>query len=47
MFSAADEMGMQCFAITKPDTAKYNIHDPIAPLIVASPAGGFGHQPSI
>lgn len=34
-------VGMTSFSIVKPDNAKYNILDPIAPFIAGSPAGGY------
>jgi len=34
-------VGMPSFSIVKPDNAKYNLQDPIAPFIAGSPAGGY------
>jgi len=34
-------IGMTSFSILKPENAKYNLQDPIAPFIAGSPAGGY------
>ncbi len=36
-----DPIGLTSFSITKPDNAKYNLDDPIAPFLAGSPAGGY------
>lgn len=36
-----DQVGMPSFSPWKPEIAKYNLSDPIAPFIAGSPAGGY------